>query len=254
MIVVEAADLRTLERSESRAFRVEKGGAMNAIVDVVDGQALDGQAVKFDVPFPYKNEWIMLRAGCFGDTPRGRVGFWIDHEGSLEVASTDDALELMVDDVGLQFRLDLEECKLGPVIARMCQSDNRASISVGSDILAEHKETIAGERVRVVTRANLKEVTICKEGAAGENAFAYLVDKSLTPKPVAGARSATFLAAQMLHKVSRKVRKLKASVAATYDDREQRRPIRWPTLEESNRAQTAETERLQKQARASLFK
>ncbi|UGX97105.1 HK97 family phage prohead protease [Bradyrhizobium barranii subsp. barranii] len=253
-IVIDPADLRSLERSEERAFRVDRGGAFNAILDLVDGQALDGQAIKFDVTFPYRGDLIMLRAGCFGDASNTRVGLWVDHDGAFEVASTDDAVELVIDDESVQFRLDLGSCKLGPVIARMCQSDNRSSVSVGADILAEHKETIGGERVRVVTRAKLKEISIVKEGAAGENAFAMVVDKTVTPKPVAGSRSMFFNASRTLSKVSRTVRKLKASLATTYGDREQRRPTRWPTLEESNRAQTAETERLQKQARASLFK
>jgi hypothetical protein len=37
-----------------------------------------------------------------------------------------------------------------------------------------------------------------------DNAFAMLVDTTVTPKPVAGSRSATFNAAQALHRVSRK--------------------------------------------------
>jgi hypothetical protein len=188
----------------------------------------------------------MLNAGSFGDIANSRVGFWIDHEESLEVGSTDDALSLMSDNEGIQFRLDLAKCKMGPVIARMCASDNRASMSVGSDILAEHRETIGGERVRVVTRAKLKELTLCAQGAAGENAFCYLVDKTYTPAPVAGLRSPTFHAAQKLHRVSRSVRALKASMAETYSAPPAKRTF---TLEQLNRMQTAETERLQSRAR-----
>ncbi|MDH2357692.1 HK97 family phage prohead protease [Bradyrhizobium sp. SSUT112] len=253
MIALDPADLRSLERGEARAFRVQRGGTMNAIFDVVDDLALDGQFVAFNVPFPYKNEIVMLKPGCFGDVANLRVGFWIDHQGSTEVGDTNDSLELMIDDDGAQFRLDLGRCKNGYVLARMCKVDSRSAMSHGSDILAEHREMIAGQSVRVITRARLKEITLCKEGAAGENAFAMVVDKTVTPKPVAGSRSMFFNASRTLSKVSRTMRKLKASVAATYGEREQRRPVRWPTLEESNRAQTEETERLQRQARASLF-
>lgn len=246
MILIDASDLRKLERSESKAYRVKRGGALNAIFDVVDDQALDGQAVKFDVPFPYKGEWIMLKAGCFGDIAKSRVGFWIDHEEALEAGSTDESLSVVIDDESTRFRLDLAKCKMGPVIARICASDNRASMSVGSDILAEHRETIGGERVRVVTRAKLKEITLCARGAAGDNAFAYLVDKTFTPPPEAGSRSPTFQAAQKLHTISRKVRELKATMATTYEG-----PVRAKrsfTLDELNRFQTAATERLQSRA------
>ncbi|WP_256807796.1 HK97 family phage prohead protease [Bradyrhizobium sp. Bra64] len=252
MITIDSADLRALARSEARACRIQCGGAMNAIFDLVDDLALDGQFVAFNVPFPYKSDIVMLKPGCFGNVAKLRVGFWVDHEGSTEVGSTEDSLELMIDDDGAQFRLDLARCKNGHVLARMCEVDNRSAMSHGSDILAEHRETIAGQSVRVITRARLREITLCKEGAAGENAFAMVVDKTVTPKPVAGSRSLFFNTSRTLSKVSRTVRKLKASVAATYGDREQRRPVRWPTVEESNQAQTAEVERLQQQARASL--
>lgn len=247
MITIEPAELRSLARGEEKAYRIQRGGAYNAILDVVDGQALDGQAIKFDVPFPYKGDLVMLKTGCFGDTVSSRVGFWIDHEKASEVASTDDALELMIDDDGLQFRLDLGRCKHGPIVARMCATDNRSAISVGSDIHNEHRETIAGESVRVVTRATLKEITICKDGAAGINAFGYIVDKRFTPKPVAGHRSATFKAARMLHGVSRVVRSLKAQAVSTYGRLP--RPRRSVTLDQLNRMQTAEIEHLQAVAR-----
>lgn len=254
MITIDAADLRSLERSEARAFRVDRGGALNAVFDVVDDLALDGQFVAFNVPFPYRNDRVMLKPGCFSNVTNQRVAFLVDHEGSMEVASTDDALDLMIDDDGAQFRLDLGRCKNGYVLAQMCKVDSRSAMSHGCDILAEHRETIAGQSVRVITRARLKEITLCKEGAAGDNAFAVVVDKTVTPKPLAGSRSLFFNTARTLSKVARTVRKLKASVAATYGERERMRPLRWPTLEESNRAQTEETERLQRQAKASIFK
>ena len=193
------------------------------------------------IPFPYKGDWVMLEPGCFGKTSNGRIGFWIDHEAAMEVANTDDALEVVIDDDAGQFRLDLGKCKLGPLIARICQTDNRSAMSVGSDILDERKETIDGQTVRVVTRALIKEITLCKEGAAGENAFAFVVDKSFTPKPAAGSRSATFSAARALHKVSRNMRKLKAQIAETYNAPPPLR--RSMTVDRLNRMQTAETKR-----------
>ena len=54
MIQIDTADARLLERNEARAYRVERGGPLNAIFDVVENQALDGQFAKFGIPFPYK--------------------------------------------------------------------------------------------------------------------------------------------------------------------------------------------------------
>lgn len=249
MIVIDAADLRRMERMEARACRIERGGAMNVLFDVVEDHALDGQVAKFGVPFPYKNDWVALKSGCFGDIANRRVGFRIDHEAGLEVASTDDALELMIDDDRLQFRLDLSKCENGPIIARMVNVDDRSAVSHGCDILEEHRETIDGKSVRVATRARINEVTICREGAAGENAYAMVVDKTITPAPKAGTYSATMQAGQLLHRVSRAVKALKAHALNTYGDAKPVKLRPAMTVEQSNQRQTAETERLQEHAR-----
>jgi HK97 family phage prohead protease len=247
VITIDEADLRRLEQSEAKAYRVERGGALNGICDVVDSQAIDGQLLKFNTVFPYRGDLVMLRSGCFGTTINHRVAVWLDHEPSTEVGSTDDALSLMIDDEGVQFRLDLANCRIGPALARMVTTDNRSATSVGSDIHEEHKQDIDGQTVRVVTRAKLREATICAQGAAGENAFCYLIDKTYTPPPVAGSRSPTFRAAQTLHRVSRSVRALKASMAETYSASPPAK--RTFTLDQLNRMQSAETERLQDRAR-----
>ena len=53
-------------------------------------------------------------------------------------------------------------------------------------ITGEHNETLAGHSVRVVTRARLNEISVSKEGCAGDDAFAVLVVATVTPKPMAG--------------------------------------------------------------------
>jgi len=47
MIQIDTADARLLERNEARAYRVERGGPLNAIFDVVENQALHGQFAKW---------------------------------------------------------------------------------------------------------------------------------------------------------------------------------------------------------------
>jgi hypothetical protein len=92
---------------------------------------------------------------------------------------------------------------------RVC-SDNRNQLN----LLEERTKNIAGYDVRVVSRARLREISLCKNGAAGENAFAFLVDTTLTPKPVAGSRSKKFHDYNAMYKVSRKVREIKATTTA----------------------------------------
>jgi HK97 family phage prohead protease len=251
MIFIDAADLRVFERGQAVVERYNRGGFMNALMGEVTNRALDGQANPFNKAFPYRNSVVLLKAGCFGKLNDHKVRFLIDHNENCEVADTDDALELMVDSDGIQFRLDLEKTRRGNVIARMCEVDNRASISVGCDILEEHDETINGKTVRIITRARLREISVCQAGAAGDDAFGMLVDTTVTPKPAAGSRSSAFRAGQIVHKLSRKVRALKTTIAAMYDDKPPQR--QWSmTIDESNREQTAEVERLQQRARSRL--
>jgi hypothetical protein len=247
-ISIDPASLRLLERSEARAYRIERGGAMNAIVDVIDDQAIDGKLLKFNTPFSYKGHLVMLRNGCFGDKINHRVALYLDHEPVTELGLTDDAVSVVIDEEIAQFRVDLAKCRLAPAIARMVAIDNRSSTSVGCDILSEHREDIDGKSVRVVTRATLREVTICAQGAAGENAFCFVVSKSFTPPPIAGSRSATLQAAGKLHKVTRKIKALKASMSERHESRPPSTK-RTYSLDELNRLASLDIERLQDRAR-----
>ncbi len=255
-ILVSDRDMRTLERGRNGYERCQRGGYRNAIFRSVKDRALDGQIVKFDTPFWYKNGLIMIEPDAFGDVDDYPVSFCIDHELETAVASTDDGLTLIVDDDGVQFRLDLEQAKRGYVTARLCEIGNREAMSLGCDILEECTKTIAGHDVRVVSRARLREISLVKNGAAGENAFAFLVDTTVTPKPVAGSRSKRFHDYNAIYKVSRKVREVKASSIALIALEERLSllgsesvQIDWPTMDQSNHMQSSYIEQLQSERR-----
>jgi HK97 family phage prohead protease len=233
---------------------------MNAIYDQARNRAIDGQSNAFGKAFPYKNSLVLLRAGCFGNVDDYNVRFLIDHIDSTEVADNSDALELMVDADGIQFRLDLEKTQRGNVIARMCEVGSRSAISIGCDIHDEHDETIDGQTVRVVTRAILREISICKAGAAGDEAFGMLIDTTITSKPVAGSRSAMFNVGRDVHKISRKLSAIKSANTAVLGlhDRlaligSESAPIAWSmTADRCNRIVTEQYEEYQLHARARL--
>jgi phage head maturation protease len=207
-------DMSALERGHAKIQRQRIGGVMNATFGDVTNRALDGQFNAFDKPFAYKESIIILKAGCYGNLADHRVRFLIDHLDSSEIADTDGALELMIDSHSGRFRLDLEKANGGSIIARMCEIGNRAEMSVGCDFLEEHDEVIAGYTVRVVTRAQLNEISICKKGVAGDDAIASLVDTTVTPKPAIGSRSTQFQASHEQHKFNRTIRGLKSRIAA----------------------------------------
>jgi hypothetical protein len=103
-------------------------------------------------------------------------------------------------------------------------------------------------------------VSLLKAGAAGDNAFAILVDTTTTPKPVAGSRSAMFNLGQKLFSVSRKVRNMKATNTAVLalQDRlallggEPALLSRTMTIDRSNHLQSLYIQRLQTEQRAVL--
>lgn len=262
LIDIGLRDMRVLQRGHDRYERCQTGGYRNAIYNTIKNRALDGQALKFNTPFPYpnKNRYVMFEPDAFGDLDQCTVAFCVDHELSSEVATTDNGLSLIVDNDAIQFRLDLEKATNGYAIAHMCEIGNREAMSVHCDILESRTKTIAGQTVQVVSRAKLKEISLCKNGAAGDDAFAMLVDTTVTGKPIAGSRSRKFQGYNAMYKISRKVRELKASSlaligiadrVAVLDNKAQ--PIVWSmTACQSNRFETEWYDRMQAQRRAEL--
>jgi hypothetical protein len=145
-------------------------------------------------------------------------------------------------------------------LARMCEIGNREAMSICCDLLEERTKTIAGHDVRVVSRARLREISLVKNGAAGENAFAMLVDTTATPKPVAGSRSKKFHDYNAMYKLSRKVREVKASSIALIALQErlallgsEPAPSAWTmTLDESNRLETDRNDQMRIERRARI--
>jgi HK97 family phage prohead protease len=251
--------MRTLERGRNGYERCQRGGYRNAIFNSVKDRAVDGQVLRFNIPFAYKDGIVMFEPDAFGDVEDHCVAFCIDHELETAVASTDNGLQLIVDDDGIQFRLDLEQAANGYVVARLCEIGNREAMSVGCDLLEERTKNIAGHDVRVVSRARLREISLVKNGAAGENAFAFLVDTTVTPKPVAGSRSKKFQDYNALYKVSRKVREIKATNIAVLALQErlamlgnESAPWTTMTLDESNRLETDRNEAMRSERRARM--
>lgn len=238
-----------LRISEARMAHHRTGGIINALLDNIAGKALDGKAIAYNVPFRYRDSDVMFESTSFGDIASTEIGLHVDHNPTSRVASTKNALKVSSDDEGVFFRLDLPTAKNGHIVARMCEIGSRAATSVGCTIIKERKEVINGKTVRVVEKARLEEISICAQGSAGDNAFAYLVDKNVTPDPTLGKRTATFNAHQQMHKISRKMRDLKQQIAAMNDPAPGRSTARHVTIDTMNHWQTEETERLQALAR-----
>jgi len=240
-------DMRPLERGQERVARYKRGGYQNALFADVNNRALDGESMQFNTVFDYKGTKVLIKAGAFGDISSNSVSFCRDHIASSACASTDDgALELMVDDEAIRFRLNLSKVKGGEIIARLCEIGDRDATSIGCDILEESDHDIGGEMVRVITKAKLREISACSLGAY-KGAFCQLVDTTVTPKPTSGSESNTFKAGRILHKVNRQIKAMRQR----HSDVPAPRPKFAMTVEQSNRLHTEETEALQQRSRGS---
>ncbi len=248
---IDDAGFATLKRGEERAERQRSGGLKNAMYAVTTkDHVIEGQPLGFDEPIPVNGILHYIKKGALGasfDPDGPPVGFWIDHNKASEVGTTDDALHIVIDDQGVQFRLDLRKAKNGKLLAHLCRSGNREDISVGLDLIDFEDRVMEGQSVRIVHEARLREISLVKSGAAGNEGFAAVVDASITPKPVAGKRSVTFNAAYALHKVSRGLREMKAALTRLPTNEA---PLLSMSVDQMNRLQTLETERLQSLARS----
>ncbi|MBB5053056.1 HK97 family phage prohead protease [Afipia massiliensis] len=237
--------------SEERAHRMRGNGGMKAAMyaETTKDHVIEGQALAFEEPILVNGVLHYIKTGALGatfDLDGPPVGFWIDHNKANEVGTTDDALHIVIDDKCVQFRLDLQKAKNGKLLAHLCRSGNREDISVGLDLIDFEDRVMEGQDVRIVHKARLRELSMVKSGAAGDEGFAAVVDASITPEPVAGKRSATFKATYALHKVARGLRELKAAMRGTVPAS----VTRSITVDMMNYWQTEETERLQSMARS----
>jgi HK97 family phage prohead protease len=149
----------------------------------------------------------VLDRGCFADSiASGRVvNLQMDHEGDMVIASTNTGLELEDSDLGLLFRLPMHRSKNAAIVARMIDVGNRACASVCYQVVDERTEEIGGHQVRIVAKANLREISLVKRGAI-EQAFVFLSDDLNNPTVRGLDRSTIFALDRLTHNVKRATR------------------------------------------------
>jgi hypothetical protein len=87
----------------------------------------------------------------------------------------------------------------------MVDVGNRACASVCYQVADERTEEIGGHQVRIVARANLREISLVKRGAI-EQAFVFLSDDLNNPTVRGMDRSTVFALDRLTHNVKRATR------------------------------------------------
>jgi len=142
--------------------------------------------------------------GCFADSLRSgkTIQFRLQHEAANVVATTRDNLTIVDDPkVGLTFRLRVPGTMIGQIVASMVQKESRTNMSIGYSILDDVVRNIAGHQVRLITEADLLELSLVKEGAI-RRAFAMIVDGARTAPPRPGSMSLDFKLSSIAHNLN----------------------------------------------------
>ena len=174
----------------------------------VTGLALDGYAILYDQPLIHDNEIWVFKPDCFKDSLRNDavIYFQRDHDNSQRLASTRNALSFLDDDVGLSFRLELDEFDGGAALKREVDTGRRSAISVGIRNDKNHIEVFGKHQVRIITKADLLEISAVADGAC-PNAFSGVVNADYEPfEP--GDKGPTFKINFAGHKLKRLTNKV----------------------------------------------
>ncbi|MER8664399.1 HK97 family phage prohead protease [Mesorhizobium sp. M1148] len=146
---------------------------------VFERPALRGFATTYGQPFE-RDGLVAFLPGCFAASLAADVvNVQIDHIGSTSVGDTRAGLRFVDHADGLAFEFELPPTQGGAVMAAMIASNGRTDVSVGVDVLASTEKELRGHKVRLVTKAKLREISVCKAGAV-RHASVRLIDLAAT--------------------------------------------------------------------------
>ncbi|MGY4502384.1 HK97 family phage prohead protease [Bradyrhizobium sp. GM24.11] len=269
-----AIDTSAYDRMVRKYARYFKGGSepRRPQCDVEESRlCVEGLAVVFNEAIGTKTgDIIVIESDAFDEhfSSGSRTEMWLAHKSTEVICSTSSGLEFTKTASGLAYRFPLDNKRYADDIRRMVESGKQACVSVGITRTKERTETIGRHKVTFVEKAELRELSLVAAGAC-EQAFARLVDAAHNPSLKESVESTPFKIDSGLHnaktqrdKITARMESIRARLNALEGRTEAlstsvgpdvgRAATRWPSTAESNRMQTAEVERLQRQARARL--
>lgn len=133
------------------------------------------------------------------------VQLLIDHNGAKRLAGVDSGLHLFTTDDGLAFRAELLPGPFVDEALAMIARTGQAGMSVGYREEVSHERLIEGVKVKVIERAELREISLVTRGAV-DQAFAVLSEHSPAEwrqRAATKALLADGAAAKLMHELSR---------------------------------------------------
>lgn len=138
----------------------------NRIESAMERPAIRGLAVRYGEVFTFEGHLHAFMPGCFSDSLASgeEIDVRVDHEASTVLGSTASGLRFVDTAEGLAFDYEPPRDMQGALAISLVASDNRTDVSVGARQLTTVVRNIRGHDVRLITKARLAEISLCKDG------------------------------------------------------------------------------------------
>ncbi|WP_163269659.1 HK97 family phage prohead protease [Chelativorans alearense] len=126
--------------------------------------AIRGIACRYHEVFTHEGKLTTFVAGCFKDSlARGQsVKLQLEHDEAIVLA--DSGLRFFDTEEGLVFEYEVPRNQAGAIISSLVASGSRTDVSVGTRNLKSTTRNIRGHDVRLITSADLEEISLCTDG------------------------------------------------------------------------------------------
>jgi HK97 family phage prohead protease len=204
VIHIDAADLRFVKKMEARVARalgLDRPHEQKREHEDDTILCVEGLAIVFEDPIATKTgDILVFEKSAFDDclAKAPVTEFWLSHDKTQVVGSTNSGLEIAKTEDGLVFRMPLTNRRFASKIERMVNSETQSAISIGVTRIKERTERVGNHRVIFIEKAKIDEVSLVKAGAC-EVAFARLVDAKYSPSLKDSAKSKPFAIERGMH-------------------------------------------------------
>jgi HK97 family phage prohead protease len=154
----------------------------NHAASLMERPAVRGFACTYNTVFTHKGVLTALLPGCFAAclASRSHVDMQLEHNDNTVFGSTDTGLAFTDCQEGLAFEFPVPKSQAGAILLSMVASGDRPDVSVSADIIESTTREFQGHDVRLVSKANLLEISVCRDGAIGKS-HARIVDLAEAP-------------------------------------------------------------------------
>lgn len=155
---------------------------VNHAANHAERPAVRGFACVYNQVFDRKGVLHAFLPGCFTASlaSGSEIKIQLEHDEHTVFGSTRNGLRFIDTPEGLAFEFVVPKSQAGAILVSMVASGNRPDVSVGVERHETITKTFHGHEVRMISKADLCEISACKDGAV-EQSHVRLVDLAEAP-------------------------------------------------------------------------